>query len=107
MGTIQHHSLVVVGDAPMTQSLRTLAKRMAEQNGLPDVVTDVVEVVNSYCTFSILPCGSKMGFPSYSAHLDLIEQVVRLCELSNTSYSVSSFGELGNFSHVIRRSSSK
>jgi hypothetical protein len=77
MGTIQHKSMILVGDDQSIEELHALAERFnrqqESQEESPVPVTRVFPVGNGYYTFAVMPTGSKVGWPYHQAGVDLMD----------------------------------
>lgn len=77
MGTIQHKSMILIGDGDSVEKLHALAERFNKQQErneeAPVPVTRVFAVGNGYSTFAVMPTGSKVGWPYHQAGVDLMD----------------------------------
>jgi hypothetical protein len=73
-----HHAAVIVGyNESAVFALHDLAIGEAEKKDLPKhLITDVVPLgANMMVGFSILPSGSKSGWETSEAHVEMLEKV--------------------------------
>lgn len=80
MGHIRHQALVVTSLADRMDKLISKASSIiASQSGYIKSPTFILgpspEATNGYSTVVICPCGSKLGWPTYEQHTQILESI--------------------------------
>lgn len=102
MGTI-HHTAIIVTGSDFSDNAFTKAYAEAKRIFPEHLVSEMgKKVTNGYSTFTVHPCGSKIGWDTSNQHLASVDDFVSFLnslkyEDGSTSvpYVVVSFGELG------------
>ena len=70
MGIDQHNTLMVYGDREKVEKMYLEVPELLEE-----YATDIIHTRrNNISIFYIAPCGSKLGWTTYEAHLDLLKK---------------------------------